>query len=231
MEPPVGPGVEELRDAQGEGVRARCDTLEPDDLVRGQFEGYRDEPGVAPDSDVETFAAVRLHIDSWRWAGVPVLHPRRQGAAGARAPRCASSSTARRKRCSPSTSELPHDTNYLRFQFDPQLVIAIGARAKAPGDGFMGEDVELYLCNDAPGRDAAVRAAARRRDGRASRCCSRARTASRRRGGSSTTCSPTTARPSRYKVHTWGPEEQNQSVRRHRRVARPDPGRSAVPPQ
>ena len=70
MEPPVGPGVEELRDAKEKVFRA-MQTLKPDDLVRGQFEGYRNEPGVAADSDVETFAAVRLHIDSWRWAGVP----------------------------------------------------------------------------------------------------------------------------------------------------------------
>ncbi len=77
MEPPVGPGVEELRDSK-ERVFDAIETLKPDDLVRGQFEGYRDEHGVAPDSDVETFAAVRLHIDSWRWAGVPVLPPSRQ---------------------------------------------------------------------------------------------------------------------------------------------------------
>ena len=69
-EAPVGPGVEELRDGK-ERVFAAMETLKPDDLVRGQFVGYRDEAGVAPQSDVETFAAVRLHIDSWRWAGVP----------------------------------------------------------------------------------------------------------------------------------------------------------------
>ena len=70
MEPPVGPGTEALRDAKEAVFRAMPD-LEPDDLVRGQFEGYRDEEGVAPDSDVETFAAARVEIDSWRWAGVP----------------------------------------------------------------------------------------------------------------------------------------------------------------
>ncbi len=70
MEPPVGPGVEELRDGK-ERIFAAMETLKPDDIVRGQFEGYRDEDGVAPDSDVETFAAVRVHIDSWRWSGVP----------------------------------------------------------------------------------------------------------------------------------------------------------------
>ena len=56
-------------------------------MVRGQFRGYRDEPGVAPDSHVETFAAVRLHVDSWRWDGRAVLRPRRQVPARDRAPR------------------------------------------------------------------------------------------------------------------------------------------------
>ncbi len=70
MEPPVGPGVEELRDGK-ERIFSAMETLKPADIVRGQFDGYRDEDGVAADSDVETFAAVRVHIDSWRWSGVP----------------------------------------------------------------------------------------------------------------------------------------------------------------
>ena len=70
MEPPQGMGDKAMRDAK-ERVFAAVSRLEPSDIVRGQFEGYRNEPGVAPDSDVETYAAVRLHIDSWRWAGVP----------------------------------------------------------------------------------------------------------------------------------------------------------------
>ena len=63
-------GDEALRDEK-ERVFGPCDHSRRSDLVRGQFEGYRDEAGVAPDSDVETYAAVRLYIDSWRWAGVP----------------------------------------------------------------------------------------------------------------------------------------------------------------
>ena len=70
MEPPVGSGYERERDEKAKVFRAMT-PLEPDDLVRGQFEGYREEPGVAPDSDVETYAAVRLYIDTWRWQGVP----------------------------------------------------------------------------------------------------------------------------------------------------------------
>ena len=66
MEPPLGMGSDPLRDEKEQLFRA-IRTLEPEDIVRGQFTGYRDEEGVAPDSDVETYAAIRLHIDSWRW--------------------------------------------------------------------------------------------------------------------------------------------------------------------
>ena len=70
MEPPVGPEAKHLSDEKMK-VFAAMRSLDADHLVRGQYEGYRDEPGVATDSNVETFAAVRLEIDSWRWAGVP----------------------------------------------------------------------------------------------------------------------------------------------------------------
>ena len=70
MEPPLGWVTVRCATARSAAFTA-VDTLTESDFVRGQFEGYRNEPGVAPDSDVETFAAVRLHIDSWRWADVP----------------------------------------------------------------------------------------------------------------------------------------------------------------
>ena len=151
MEPPVGPGVEELRDVKEKVFRA-METMKPDDLVRGQFEGYRDEEGVARHSDVETFVALRLHVNSWRWGGVP-FYVR----AGKNLPVTCTEVRVELHR-PPSNvfadyERLPHETNYLRFQFDPQLVIAIGARAKAPGDGFKGEHVELYLCDTHPGAE------------------------------------------------------------------------------
>ncbi len=70
MEPPVGPDSSFLQDEKAK-VFAAMDALNPADMVRGQYVGYRDEDGVAPDSSVETFVAAKLHIDSWRWAGVP----------------------------------------------------------------------------------------------------------------------------------------------------------------
>ena len=71
MEPPAGHDPEAMRDAKGQAFKAMR-PLDPAEVVRGQFDGYRHEPGVAPDSDVETFAAMRLHVDSWRWSGVPI---------------------------------------------------------------------------------------------------------------------------------------------------------------
>jgi len=153
MEPPVGPGVEELRDSK-EGVFDAIETLKPDDLVRGQYEGYRDEAGVAPDSDVETFAAVRLHIDSWRWGGVPFYIR-----AGKYLPSTCTEVRVELHR--PPTNvfaefeQLPYETNYFRFQLNPRITIAAGVRVKASGEGFHGENVELYLCNDHPGEASA----------------------------------------------------------------------------
>jgi len=146
MEPPVGPGVEELRDGK-ERVFAAMETLKPDDLVRGQFEGYRDEEGVAPDSDVETFAAVRLFIDSWRWAGVP-FYVR----AGKNLPVTATEVRVELHRPPTNTfaeyEHRAHDANYFRFQLNPRVTIAEGVRVKGPGDGFTGDSVELFFCND-----------------------------------------------------------------------------------
>src|SRR4051812_45630026 len=151
MEPPQGGGDKPLRDAK-ELVFAGVERLEPADIVRGQFEGYRNEPGVAPDSDVETYAAVRLHIDSWRWAGVP-FYVR----AGKQMPvECTEVRVELHRppqRVFSEYERMPHDTNYLRFQFNPKIAVAMGVRAKAPGDGFMGEDVELFFCDNHPGEE------------------------------------------------------------------------------
>jgi glucose-6-phosphate 1-dehydrogenase len=148
MEPPVGPSVDELRDSK-EKVFFAIDTLHRRDLVRGQFDGYRDEDGVDPNSDVETYAAARFHIDSWRWAGVPFYIR-----AGKNLPlRCTEVRVELHRppqRVFADYEELPRDTNYLRFRVDPQLQIALGARAKTPGEAFKGHLVELGLADDQP---------------------------------------------------------------------------------
>ncbi len=116
--------------------------LNPAELVRGQFSDYRSEPGVAPDSEVETYAALRLHLDSWRWQGVPFLV--RAG-----------------KELAVTATEVlvdldyppkivfggsrPRQPNYLRFRLSPDVVIALGARTKKPGEAMTGEQAELKL--------------------------------------------------------------------------------------
>jgi glucose-6-phosphate 1-dehydrogenase len=148
MEPPVGPDVEALRDAK-EKVFFAMDTLHRSDLVRGQFDGYRDEDGVDPDSDVETYAASRFHIDSWRWADVPFYIR-----AGKNLPiTCTEVRVELHRppqRVFREYEETPRDTNYLRFRLNPQVQIGLGARAKAPGESFKGDNVELTLTDEHP---------------------------------------------------------------------------------
>jgi glucose-6-phosphate 1-dehydrogenase len=146
MEPPVGEGAESLRDEKEKVFRAMRQ-LAPGDLVRGQFNGYRDEDGVAPDSDVETFAAVRVFVDSWRWNGVPFYIR-----AGKNLPITATEVVTRLRRPPQQVFDEaeydPDDQNYLRFRLGPdKVVIALGCRAKVPGESFVGKPVELYLCD------------------------------------------------------------------------------------
>jgi glucose-6-phosphate 1-dehydrogenase len=114
--------------------------IDPAQIVRGQYRGYRHEPGVAPDSPVETFAAVRLFIDSWRWAGVPFyLRAGKALATTATELWVTMRDPPREAFDEPVASPC----NYLRFRFGPDVVSAIGLRRKAAGDGMVGEPVEL----------------------------------------------------------------------------------------
>jgi glucose-6-phosphate 1-dehydrogenase len=121
--------------------------LRPEDVVRGQYRGYRDEKDVAPDSQVETFAAVRLHIDTWRWAGVPFYIR-----AGKRMAVTANEVLVRLK-WPPQVvfDEIkPYRSNYFRFRLSPEVCISLGARTKVPGV-MSGEDVELFACQRSAG--------------------------------------------------------------------------------
>jgi glucose-6-phosphate 1-dehydrogenase len=113
--------------------------LKPENVVRGQFSGYREEPGVAPDSNVETFAALRLEIDSWRWDGVPFFIRAGKGLA-----RTATEVTVELKR--PPLGNLAHlQANYIRFQLSPELKIVLGANVKKPGEVLRTKATELSL--------------------------------------------------------------------------------------
>jgi glucose-6-phosphate 1-dehydrogenase len=146
MDPPATTYHESIRDEQVKVFRS-IRPLSAGDLVRGQFRGYRDEEGVAPDSKVETFAAARLHIDSWRWDGVPFL---------VRAGKNLASSTTvvlvtlRRPPLSRLSSR---ETNYVLFQLSPQVKIAIGARVKRPGEQMTSEPTELQVVHRPNGEE------------------------------------------------------------------------------
>ncbi len=209
MEPPVGPGVEELRDGK-ERVFTAMDTLKPDDLVRGQFEGYRNEKGVALDSDVETFAAVRLGIDSWRWEGVP-FYVR----AGKNLPVTCTEVRVELHRPPTNTfaeyEHRAHDANYFRFQLNPRVSIAAGVRVKGAGDGFTGDSVELYFCNDHPGEATAYeRLLGDALDGETLLFAREDGVESSWRVVDNVLTDHGPAIP--YPIHSWGPEEQNRLI-------------------
>jgi glucose-6-phosphate 1-dehydrogenase len=139
MEAPSRQDIDSARDQKSVLLKSMR-PIEPEDVVRGQYRGYRKEPGVAPNSRVETFVALKCFIDTWRWAQVPFY--------------------IRAGKCMPVTTnevivELKHPPravfgksghthpNHFHFRLSPDVFIALSAQVKAPGEGFHGEEVEL----------------------------------------------------------------------------------------
>jgi glucose-6-phosphate 1-dehydrogenase len=139
MEYPVGNDHEAIRDEKAKVLKMIC-PLKPSEIVRGQFHGYRQEEDVAPDSQVETFAALRLHLNTRRWAGVPFYIR-----AGKCLPITATEVLVEFQRPPQPVFDdiVPEHANYLRFRLSPEVVIALGTRAKLPGEAIAGEAVEL----------------------------------------------------------------------------------------
>ncbi len=141
MDAPTGNDPESMRVEKLRLFRA-MQPLQPGHLVRGQFRGYRYEDGVAESSQVETFAALRLQIDTWRWAGVPFY---------IRAGKCmpvTATQVVVDLKCPPMAifdEVQPAHSNYFRFRLSPEVVISAGARVKRVGDDMRGEDVELLM--------------------------------------------------------------------------------------
>ena len=146
MEPPANEDSDAIRDQKALLLKSMR-PLDPSNVVRGQYRGYRQEDGVAPDSQVETFAAVKVHIDNWRWANVPFY--------------------IRAGKCLPATAteiivELkqppkyvfgehkPYHSNHFIFRISPVVRISIGARAKTPGEAMREQEVELYAVHQSP---------------------------------------------------------------------------------
>jgi glucose-6-phosphate 1-dehydrogenase len=152
MEPPAYRGYGAVHTEKAKVLQAMR-PLTQRDLVRGQYTGYRKEPNVARNSDVETFCAVRLHIDSWRWNGVPWY---------LRAGKCLPVTAAevlvelKPPPASLFADSVPPDglANYLRFHLSPHAAVALAARVKRPGKEFVGEQEELYMCEELLGAEA-----------------------------------------------------------------------------
>jgi glucose-6-phosphate 1-dehydrogenase len=142
MEPPPGLDAEMLRDEKAKVLKG----IRPPrkgDVVRGQFRGYRDEPGVDAHSPTETFVALKLEINSWRWKGVPFYIR-----AGKNLPVTATEVLVRLREPPAVFSEISPPTNYFRFRVTPDLMIAIGASVKKAGDQAEGQQVELVISQE-----------------------------------------------------------------------------------
>ena len=151
MEPPAGEGLERVRDERVKAFRSMR-PLDPGRLVRGQYRGYTEEAGVKPGSRTETYAALELHLDSWRWQDVPFY---------IRAGKCLAATVTEvmvefRRPPRIFDEPQPRQRNYVRFRLGPpRVLIALGARTKAPGTVMAGRDVELSVCDfEAGERDA-----------------------------------------------------------------------------
>ncbi|MDE1950327.1 MAG: glucose-6-phosphate dehydrogenase [Burkholderiales bacterium] len=148
MEPPASRDFEAVHRHKAD-VFAAMRPLGADDILRGQYLGYRDEPQVANHSDVETYCALRVHVDSWRWAGVPWA---------LRAGKCLAATACEvvvRLEAPPQNlfadSLVRDDANYLRLRLSPHSTIALAARVKRAGREFVGEQREFSLLEEEPG--------------------------------------------------------------------------------
>jgi glucose-6-phosphate 1-dehydrogenase len=146
MDPPSANAPDAAR-AERSRLLAAIRPLHRSSIVRGQFRGYREEPGVAPDSGVETYVAARVDIDTWRWEGVPFYIR-----AGKQLPVTATEVLVEfhRPPLELFGELVPFRSNHLRLRLGPEVRIALGLRVKAPGDQLIGEDVELMVANQPP---------------------------------------------------------------------------------
>lgn len=144
MEAPAGTYADAIRDEQIKVLR-NIRPIKPEDLVLGQFSGYRKEPGVDPASRVPTFAALRLFVDSWRWEGVPFI------VRAGKALEATQTEVVVELRHAPPvvfSEDTPERSNYIRFRLAPNVAIGIGARAKRGGDEMVGAPIELSVVEE-----------------------------------------------------------------------------------
>ncbi|MEO8443187.1 MAG: glucose-6-phosphate dehydrogenase [Betaproteobacteria bacterium] len=152
MEPPTYKGFGAVHGETADVFQAMR-PLESGDVVRGQYAGYRKEPGVAKNSKVETFCALRLFIDSWRWAGVP-WYLRSGKFLAASAAEVIVQLKPPPQRLFADSAPAAGPANYLRFRLSPDSAVALAARVKRAGKDFVGDQRELYLLEEHPGEEA-----------------------------------------------------------------------------
>ena len=144
MEAPAGTYAEAIRDEQMKVLR-NVRQIKPENLVLGQFRGYKDEPGVEKSSRVPTYAALRLFVDSWRWDGVPFIVR-----AGKALEQSYTEVMVELNQAPPVVFSEPKPKmgNYIRFRLSPRMAIGIGARAKRGGDVMVGDPIELTVMEE-----------------------------------------------------------------------------------
>ena len=143
MEPPAGPDSRFLQDEKAK-VMAAMKPIDPKDLVRGQYVGYRDEPGVATDSSVETFAAVRVEIDSWRWAGVPWYLRVGKGLTANATEAVVEFHSPPRMLFDEAGGPEPH-RNLVRLRLGKRDGVTFTLQAKTPGEHLDSQDVDIAV--------------------------------------------------------------------------------------
>ena len=139
MEPPPRTDSESIRDEKVKVLKA-IPSLEVKNLVRGQFRGYKNEKGVAPDSQIETFAALQLEIDSWRWKGVPFYIR-----AGKCLPVTCAEIVVRFRQPPTMYSDFDLNANYFRFRISPEVTLAFGLNVIAPGEETVSQSDEMIV--------------------------------------------------------------------------------------
>jgi len=147
MEPPVRPDAESIRDEKVKVLKAMR-PLAPENMVRGQFRGYLSEPGVKPNSTVETFGALKLEIDSWRWRGVPFYIR-----AGKNLPATCTEIVVRLRDVPTMYREFDPKPNHFRFRVSPDIVAAFGMNGIAPNSESESQSVELTFQRQLGGGD------------------------------------------------------------------------------
>ena len=151
MEPPAGRHFAAVQTEKATVFKAMR-ALKPDDMVRGQYTGYRQEQDVAKNSDVETYCALRMFIDSWRWDGVP-WYLRSGKYLPVTATEVLVELKAPPQRLFADAAAAACEGNYLRFRLSPNAEIGLAARVKLAGEEFIGEQRELYLLEQQPGEE------------------------------------------------------------------------------